>query len=67
MKTASGFRGIKSSVLCAMAALTAIAFAAHGGAWAQASATPIKLEASAIGRPPIFRIAGDLQAQTTYP
>jgi ABC-type nitrate/sulfonate/bicarbonate transport system substrate-binding protein len=37
-----------------MVALTAIAFAAPGSAWAQASATPIKLAASAIGRPPIF-------------
>jgi len=54
MKTASGFRGIRSSVLGAMVALTAIAFAAPGSAWAQASATPIKLAASAIGRPPIF-------------
>jgi len=37
-----------------MVALTAIAFAAPGSAWAQVSATPIKLAASAIGRPPIF-------------
>ena len=54
MKTASGFRGIRSSVLGAMVALTAIAFAAPGSAWAQASANPIKLAVSAIGRPPIF-------------
>ena len=54
MKTASGFRGISSSVLGAMVALTAIAFTAPGSAWAQASAQPIKLAISAIGRPPIF-------------
>lgn len=54
MKTANGFRGIRNSVLGATVALTAIAFAAPGGAWAQASAKPVKLAVSSIGRPPIF-------------
>lgn len=54
MNTASRFRCIRNSFLGAMLALTAIAFAAPSGAWAQASAKPIKLAVSAIGRPPIF-------------
>jgi hypothetical protein len=37
-----------------MVALTAIAFAVPGSVRAQASADPIKLAVSAIGRPPIF-------------
>ena len=54
MKTTGAFGSIRSSVLGAMAALTAITCAAPGSAWAQASAQPIKLAVSAIGRPPIF-------------
>jgi ABC-type nitrate/sulfonate/bicarbonate transport system substrate-binding protein len=44
----------RKSFLGALAALAAVVFAAPSGAWAQSSAQPIKLAASAIGRPPIF-------------
>jgi NitT/TauT family transport system substrate-binding protein len=39
---------------CATIVLAAVAFVAPGGAWAQASAKPVQVASSAIGRPPIF-------------
>ena len=56
MNTITRFRCLqKTSLLGAMAAVAAIAFVVPGGsALAQSSAQPVKISASAIGRPPIF-------------
>jgi len=55
MSTSTGIKCMQmTSFFGAMVALAAITFAVPSSAWAQSSVTPIKLAASAIGRPPIF-------------